>query len=359
VVNRVAVSRSGTLTTPRSTPAPRAVRRIVPALLVTLLVSSLTGCFSGGDDRSIVLYNGQHTELTRALVAKFEEQTGIKVRIRTNSSIVLANQILQEGGNSPADVYIAENSPELVTLAEQDALAKLPSNIVDQVPSRYNGPDGAWAGIALRVSGLVYDPDQLPRSQLPASLLDLAKPEWKGRVGVAPTDADFIPLVGAVIATRGKAGAAEWLAGIKRNAEIYQDDEAVVAAVNRGDVASGVINQYYWYRLQRELGSDQMHSNVYYFPNRDVGAIENVSGAAVLKSTGRRKDAEAFVRFLVGEAGQQVIARGDDFEYPVRPGVAPNAALPALESVAPATLTTAALGNGREASRLILAAGLA
>jgi iron(III) transport system substrate-binding protein len=329
------------------------------ALAVAVSVATVAGCSSGGDERSIVLYNGQHTELTRALVAKFEAQTGIKVKMRSASSIVLANQILQEGDNSPADVFIAENSPELVTLAEKGALAGLPSSITDQVPGRYNGPDGAWAGMALRVSGLVYDPGAATKAELPVSLLDLAKPEWKGRVGVAPTDSDFIPLVGAVIATQGESGAKEWLAGIKRNAQLYQDDEAVVAAVNRGDVATGVINQYYWYRLGRELGADKMHSDVYSFPNHDVGAIENVSGAAVLKSSGNRKDAEAFVEFLVSRTGQEVIASGDDFEYPVRSGVAANSALPPLESVAPATLTMSELGNGQAASKLILAAGLA
>ncbi len=138
-------------------------------------------------------------------------------------------------------------------------------------------------------------------------------------------------MVGAVIATDGKQGAADWLAGIKRNAQIYQDDEAVVAAVNRGDVASGVINAVLLVPPPASSSApSKMHSKVHYFPNQDVGAIENVSGAAVLASTGNRKDAERFVEFLVSPAGQRIIANGDDFEYPTRPGVAPNPALPSL-----------------------------
>jgi iron(III) transport system substrate-binding protein len=324
-----------------------------------VIVVALTACSGEGDDRSIVLYNGQHTQLVRALVAKFERQTGISVRVRTNDSIVLANQLLQEGDNSPADVFLAENTPELVTLAEEGTLAKLPPSVLDAVPSRYNGPDGMWAGVALRVSALAYDPDELGAVELPGSILDLARPAWKGRVGVAPTDSDFVPLVSAILATSGKQGATDWLAGIKRNATIYQDDEAVVAAVNRGDVASGVINAYYWYRLQREVGAGKMQSAVHYFPNRDVGAIENISGAAVVRSSANRKNAQAFVKFLIGPEGQRLVATGDDFEYPTRQGVAAHPVLPPLDSVAPSLLTPVELGNGRAASKLILASGLA
>ena len=329
-------------------------------VIAVVALTPVAGCFGGNDDdRSIVLYNGQHTELTRALVAKFEHQTGIKVRVRTNDSIVLANQILQEGGNSPADVYLAENSPELVTLTQHGQLAKLPSSIVSQIPTRYNGPSDEWAGMSLRVSSLAYDPSQVDESELPQSILDLAKPEWKGRFGVAPTDSDFVPLVAAVMATEGKARTENWLEGVKRNGEIFQDDEAVVAAVNRGDVATGIINQYYWYRLQLELGKNKMHSAVYYFPHDDAGAIENISGAAVLKSTGQKKDAEAFVNFLVSPTAQQIIAAGDDFEYPAREGIAPNPALPPLSTVAPTTLSPSVLGNGQTASKLLIASGLA
>ena len=120
-----------------------------------------------------------------------------------------------------------------------------------------------------------------------------------------------------------------------------------MAAVNRGDVAIGVINQYYWYRLRLELGSGSMHSSVYYFPGHNVGSVENISGVAVLASSHRRRQANAFVDFLVSRAGQQTLADSDDFEYPARPGVAPNPALPPPSSISPATLGAVRSGTTR------------
>jgi iron(III) transport system substrate-binding protein len=331
-------------------------RHAAPAAAV-LAVLCVAGC-GGVGGRTIVLYNGQHPQLTSALVGAFERESGIRVQVRANDSIVLADQILQEGGASAADVYLSENSPELTTLEQHGALAKLPPSTLAQIPRGYSSPGGEWVGVGLRVGGLVYAPARLSAPQLPRSVLALALPRWKGRVGVAPTDSDFVPLVGAVVATYGSAAAARWLSGLKRNAKLYETDESVVAAVNRGDVASGLVNNYYWYRLRLEQGAGGMHSAVYYFPNHDVGSVENVSGAAVLAASAHRAGAEAFVRFLVGASAQRILAAGDDYEYPARAGVAPNAALPALRAVAPDALGVRALGNDQQAAALIRRSGL-
>jgi iron(III) transport system substrate-binding protein len=333
---------------------PRALA-IFSALSV---VVALAGCGASGTN-SIVLYNGQHPQLTSALVAAFERQTGIKVRVRTSNGIVLADQILQEGADSGADVYMTENSPELVTLDEHRLLAPVDRQTLLQIPRRYQAPSGDWVGITSRVSALVYSPGQLPASELPSSILQLAQPHWKGKIAIAPTDSDFAPLVGAVIATYGKSTAASWLAGLKRNAQIYENDEAVVAAVNGGDVATGMINSYYWFRLRLEVGPGAMHSAVYYFPNHDVGSIESVSGAAMLASSHKPRRAQAFLQFLVSRPAQEILARGDDYEYPTRPGVGPNPALPSLATIAPASLSAVALGNDQQAAKLIQESGLA
>ena len=328
-------------------------RALTMVAAAALLVA---GC-GGSSKPSIVLYNGQHPELTAAMVAAFRHRTGVSVGERTNDGVVLADEILSEGRSSPADVYLTENSPELVSLSQHGLLARLPGSILDQVPPADRSPDGTWVGVALRVSSLVYDPARVSRSQLPGSILDLAAPTWKGKVAIAPLDSDFPPVVGAVIATHGKAAARSWLAGLKRNASVYQDEESVVSAVNRGEEAVGVINQYYWYRLRREVGAAAMHSALHYFPDSDAGSVVNVSGAAVLASSHHLRDAERFVALLVSRAGQRLISSGDDYEYPVRSGVAPNPVLPPLASIPHAGITATQLGNDLPARQLIIQAG--
>ena len=276
--------------------------------LVACCAALAGGCGGGSGHSSITLYNGQHAELTSSLVAAFEKETGITVQIRTNDSAVLADQIVQEGDASPADVYIAENSPELMELQRRGLLARLPQSILGQAPDGDNSPTGNWVGMALRVSSLVYNPARVPRSQLPASLLDLAQPQWKGKIAIAPTDSDFPPLVGAVIATHGEAAARD----VARRPQAQRPDlpgrggsRRCRQPRRRGDRRD---QPYYWYRLRLELGKKAMHSALYYFSPGDVGAAVNISGAAVLKSSKHQKNAERFVSFLVSKAGQQIIA---------------------------------------------------
>jgi iron(III) transport system substrate-binding protein len=319
---------------------------------------ALAGCGSSSGN-SILLYNGQHPQVTAELASAFEKQTGIQVNVRTNDGIVLADQLLQEGSSSPADVYLTENSPELEDLEEHGLLAKLEPSTLAQVPARYESTSGEWAGIALRVSALAYDPSLVSAGSLPKSLLELGEPRWKGRVALAPTDSDFPPLVGAVIAQYGKPAAVKWLAGLKRNGQLYQDDESVVAAVNRGNTAVGIINHYYWYRLRLEVGTKGMHSALYFFPDHNVGSLENISGVAVLKTSKHQRQAQAFAKFLLSAAGERILGHGLDFEYPTRPGVAPNPQVTPLAKVAPATISPSRLGNDQEAAQLVQESGLA
>jgi iron(III) transport system substrate-binding protein len=347
---------------------PRVFKRVAVVAGALAAASLLAACggasaagtsdSAGGAGTTITLYNGQHEQLTDAIVSAFEKQTGIHVKVRSDDGIVLADQILQEGSHSPADVYLTENSPELMLLTERNLLTKLPASITSQIPSQYNSPTGNWVGISVRVSALAYNPSKISASQLPTSILDLAKPQWKGKVAIAPTDSDFVPLIGGVIAAYGKQAALNWLQGLKTNAASVADDETVVADVNKGQDAVGIINQYYWYRLKLELGAGSTHSQLYYFPNKNVGGLENISGAAVLASSSHKAAAEKFVQFLVSAQAEKILASGDTYEYPVRPGVAPNSTLTPLSQVNPSVLSVVSLGDDLPAASLLQQAGL-
>ena len=296
--------------------------------------------------------------MTQALVDAFEKQTGIKVNLRTNDSIVLAQQLLTEGRNTPADVLIAENSPELMLLQKRGEFTNLPQSILQQIPAQFSSPTGAWVGMAARISCLVYNPSRVSPAQLPASVLDLAEPQWAGKVAISPGDSDFVPVVSAVLAAKGENATTTWLQGLRANSHTYQDIEAVLSAVNRGDETVGIINSYYYFRLQLEVGATNMHAQIHYFPRKDPGGVENIAGVGLLAASAHQANAQRFVDFLVSQEGQQVLASGDDFEYPLRPGVVPQRELPPLASVDPTFLGIARLGDDLQAAQLLQKVGL-
>ncbi len=308
---------------------------------------------------TLTLYSAQHSQVDSMLTAEFTKQTGITVQVREGEGPDIAAQILQEGADSPADVFFTENSPELNLLDEKGLLAPVDLATLKQVPAQYSAADGNWLGVLARENVLAYNPALIKESALPASLLDLAKPEWKGKIGFAPSDADFLPLVSAVIKQYGKTAALAWLNGLKANGIVYQDDEGAVAAVARGSVAAAIINNYYWYRLDTDLGPAKIDSKVYHFKDGDVGGLINISGAAVLKSSKHQAAAQKFLAFLVSEKAQQILGQSDiDYEYPLRPGVPPNAKLTPFKDLAPPAINASQLGDDQDAGALLQQAGL-
>jgi iron(III) transport system substrate-binding protein len=308
---------------------------------------------------TLTLYSGQHEQSVNLLVADFQKQTGITVKVHSGEGPEIANQIAEEGKSSPADVYFTENAPELTILSEKDLLAPVDPKTLAEIPAKYNSPKGDWVGVLARENVLVYNTTMVKASELPKSVLDLAEPAYKGKIGIAPSDADFLPLVSAVAAVKGKDAALKWLKGLEENAQTFDDDEGVVAAVDRGSVATGIINNYYWARLQQEIGKGKMHSALYHFGKGDVGGVINVSGAAVVKSTTHAEAAQKFLAYLVSVPAQTLLAQGDiNFEYPLHPGVAANPVLKPFNELQPPAVGISQLGDDSAAGELLREAGL-
>jgi iron(III) transport system substrate-binding protein len=331
---------------------------IVGAALAFLGATALAGCgSSGGKNGSLTLYSGQHEQTTALLVKAFERETQIKVNVRFGDEASLGNQLLQEGSSSPADVFFAENTPVLEDLREHRRLAPVDAATLAAVPRRYDAATGRWVGVSARVSALVYNTSRVNPSELPPSILELAQPRFKGKLGYAPSETDFQPLVAAITRVYGTSAAESWLKGLQANARLYPDDETVVTQVGNGESVIAPINHYYWYRARAELGSG-IHSALHYFAPGDVGELVDISGAAVLASSSHKQAAQRFLAFLVSARGQETIAHSNSFEYPLRPGVAPAPGLPPLARVHPAALTPAELGDGRAALELEQRLGL-
>ena len=341
---------------------PRALRAGWGALAVAMAAGwLLAGCSpSSGSGQSITLYNGQHPQTTESLVSAFEKTTGITVNVRNDDEDTLADEVVSEGSRSPADVIYTENSPALEYLQGKGLLASVDPSTLAATPSRYDSAQGDWVGVSARVSVLIYNPSLIAESQLPTSILQLADPRYQGDLALAPGETDFQPIVTSVARTYGSAAALTWLEGLKANAgsHIYPDDETIADEVNRGVVAFGVVNQYYWYRMGAELGASNVHSKIAYFAPQDPGYVLDVSGAALLRSSTHQADAQKFLAFLVSKQGEEIIAHSDSFEYPIASGVSTARPETPLGELQPNSITIPELGDGSTAVSLMQQAGL-
>ena len=243
-------------------------------------------------------------------------------------------------------------------------LSKVDPATLAHTPAKYNSADGDWVGVSARVSVLVYNPSLIAKSQLPASVMQLADTEIRGQARPCPSETDFQPIVTSVMKTYGRAAALTWLEKIKANAASHTvpDNETLVSEVNRGQVAFGVLNEYYWYRLKAEIGASAMHSQITYFAPHDPGYVIDVSGAAVLKSSQHQAAAQKFLAFLVSKQGEEIIGRAagneQSYEYPLGSGVTTSAPETPFGQLQPNSITIADLGDGSAAQGLLRQAGL-
>ena len=304
----------------------------------------------------LTLYNAQHEDLMQLMVDDFTKTTGIKVKMRSGEDPELGAQLVQEGAKSPADVFVTENSPAMTNVAGKGLFAKVDDATLAQVPAQFAPADKDWVGFAARSTVFVYNPAGLKAADLPASLMDLSQPKWKGKVGISPGGADFQAIVSAVLALKGEAATKAWLKGLKENAKVYQGNSAVLKAVNAGEVASGVIYHYYWFKDQGESGANSKNVTQMYFGNQDPGAFLSVSGAGVLKSSKHPAEAQQFVKYLNGPAGQKVLADSKAMEYPIGNGATANPALKPLSELQPPTVAVATL-NGQKVVDMMTAVG--
>jgi iron(III) transport system substrate-binding protein len=283
----------------------------------------------------LVVYSGRSESLVEPIIDQFREATGIDVEVRYGKTAELAGVLLEEGENSPADVFYAQDPGGLGAIQAAGLLAQLPEGTLDAVPERFVSPDGEWIGISGRARTVVYNTEAIadPEAELPEDLWGFTAPEWKGRLGWAPTNGSFQAMVTAMRASWGDEKTAEWLTGIQANEPtVFDGNTPIVAAAGAGEIDAGFVNHYYLYRFLAEDGPDFAAKN-YFLPGGGPGSLIMVSGAGLLKSAANPENGQKFVDFLLSVPGQQYFA-SQTVEYPVVEGVTTVAGLPALAELA-------------------------
>jgi iron(III) transport system substrate-binding protein len=282
---------------------------------------------------SLTIYSGRDRVLVEPIMNKFMQETGIELNVRYASSQALATQLIEEGSNSPADVYWSTEPGTLGLVAGRALLKRLPVATTTKVPNRYSTRSRRWVGTSGRSRVLAYNTNLLRPAQLPKTIWGLTNPSWKGKIGLAPTNGSFQAFLGAAIHMHGEARVRTWLNGLKANdVKFYPNNTTVVQAVGRGDVQVGLVNHYYRYLL---LAQDpNLPVRNHWFQANDPGALVLAAGAGIVSATEKDAASLRFVNFLLGKWAQRFIARGPGAaEYPLVKGPAPRPGLRGIRTI--------------------------
>lgn len=283
-------------------------------------------------DGDLVVYSGRTEELVGPIIDRFSEETGIEVAVRYGDTAEMANLILTEGENSPADVYFAQDAGALGAVAGEGMLATLPDDLLGQVDERFRSPDGQWIGLSGRSRVVVYNTDNVDAADLPDTIFGFTDPVWAGRIGWAPTNGSFQSFVTALRVLEGEDRAREWLEGIQANEpNVYEGNNPALEAVIAGEIDVAFINHYYL--MQRLAEDPDVPAANYFVPDGGPGALVNVAGVGILETADQADAAERLIAFLLSDEAQAYFAE-ETKEYPLATGVAPDPELPPLGDLA-------------------------
>jgi iron(III) transport system substrate-binding protein len=310
------------------------------------------------------LYSARHYQTDEALYDNFTKATGIRInRVDADDAGILA-RLQAEGSASPADVILLVDAARLWR-GEQDGLFQpVKSALLEQrVPVQFRGGDtgqGArWFGMSTRARFIVYDKTRLKAADVD-SYEKLASPALKGQLCVRSGSHPYnLSLFGSVLEHLGSQKTENWLKGLVANMARAPKggDTDQIKAVASGECGVALTNSYYYARLLRSTKAEDqavMEKVGVVFPNQSSwGTHVNVAGAAVARHAKNRAAAVQFVEYLASDQAQRYFADGNN-EYPVVPGLAPNAALASLGSFRSETVPIAKVGANTPAVQQML-----
>ncbi|MBA3067938.1 MAG: extracellular solute-binding protein [Hyphomonas sp.] len=277
---------------------------------------------AGTTSQVLNIYSARHYDSDKAMYAKFEEETGIKVNVRESGAPELLETMKAEGADSPADVIIVSDAGALYQFQREGFTQPIRSDALEAaIPEQLREKDGHWFGLAKRARVIVYDPQLLPLEEVD-TYADLAEDRLRGELCVrSSTNIYNLSLLGEIIGRLGSDAAETWAKGVASNFARPPEggDTAQIEAVAAGQCAAAIVNHYYWVRLATGTTEERLTAakTLVSFPDQDAGGTHiNVTGAAV-SSTSRSPDlAVKFIEFLTTPDGQALLT-SETKEYPI------------------------------------------
>lgn len=306
----------------------------------------------------LLVYSERKEPLIQPIFETYTRETGVKVTWLTDAAPVLIERLAAEGEATRADLFMAVDAGNLWQAAERGLLANVQSPLLDAaIPANLRDPDGRWFALSQRARTIVYSTERVKPEDL-STYEALSDPQWKGRLCLRSSKKVYNQSLIATLIARSGAEQTEtvvqgWVSNLA--APAFADDTLLVQAIAAGQCDVGIVNTYYFGRLQKE---DPAIPVAVFWPNQlDAGVHVNISGAGIVAYSKHKVAAQKLLEWLASDEAQDEFARLN-FEYPAKPGIALDPVVAAWGTFKPDPVNVVEAGRRQaEAVRLMDRAG--
>ncbi len=313
------------------------------------LVMVCTGPALAGE---VNVYSARKEALIKPLLERFSAATGIEANLVTAKADALLKRLEAEGINSPADLFITVDAGRLHRARVADLLQPVTSPVLAAaIPAHLRDGDGYWYGLSLRTRPIMYALDRVSPADL-STYEALAGAQWKGRICMRSSGNIYNQsLVASMITVHGAQWTEEWVKKLVSNfaRPPHGGDRDQIKGAAAGECDVAVANNYYLARMLYAGKDDAERAAArkvaIFWPNQNGrGTHVNVSGAGVTRAAPNRANAIKLLEFLVSDESQRWYAEVN-YEYPVKPGISPSAALNGFGAFKADSLSLQSLGE--------------
>ena len=295
---------------------------LIRCVVALSLAASLSSTFAQANE--LVVYSSRQEHLIQPVFDLYTEQTGVKISYITDGEAPLMARLRAEGANTPADLFITVDAGNLWQAEQMGLLRPVKSDLIEaNIPAQYRAESGEWTGLSLRARTVAYSTERVDPATL-STYEALADSSWHGRLCLRTSKKVYNQsLTATLIETLGAEGAAEvircWVGNL--TTPVFPDDTALLQSINAGQCDVGIINTYYFGRLQN---SNPDFKVALFWPNQeDRGVHVNISGAGVTRHAKQPDEAIKLLEWMTGPEAQAIFA-GVNQEFPANPAVAPS-----------------------------------
>ncbi|VWL85902.1 extracellular solute-binding protein [Oceanivirga miroungae] len=297
--------------------------------LMTLSLLSSLVVFAG---EKVTVYSSRHyADVDKVLFDEFKKETGIEVvEVNNKNAMPLIERIKKEDTKTDADVLLTVGIGDLYQAKKAGILDRITDKaILENIPSNLRDSDNKWVSLTYRARVMVYNPEKVSKDEL-STYEDLVNPKWEKRIVTRSSQSAYNQnLIAFLVAKNGYDNTLEWAKGLVKNfsRDPKGNDRAQAAYVMQKKADIAIMNTYYMGKMLTDtdpIKVEAAHKLKIFFPNqKDGGAHINISGAGIVKNSKNKENALKFVKFLVSEKAQHILA-DKNFEYPANKNVLPN-----------------------------------